>query len=205
MQIKKAEFVVSNTDFSKCPQELLPEYAFIGRSNVGKSSFINMLTGRKNLARTSNTPGKTQLINHFFVDDEWFLVDLPGTGFAKSSKVQREKWRKMIDSYLTGRKNLVCSFYLVDSRLEPQKIDVDFINWFGEQSLPFVILFTKSDKLKTNQLRKSIEEYKRHLSKSWEELPSMTITSSKTGLGKEEVLEFIEENNKVFRSEFSSI
>jgi GTP-binding protein len=198
MKINKAEFIISNTDIRKCPVGDKPEYAFIGRSNVGKSSFINMLTGRKNLAKISSTPGKTQLINHFLIDDNWYLVDLPGFGFAKSSKTAREKWRKMINNYLLQRQNLVCSFFLIDSRLEPQKNDSEFINWLGEHSLPFVLVFTKVDKLKPAQLNKNIEKYKYHLSQIWEELPIMIITSSKTALGRDEVLGFIQENNNVF-------
>jgi GTP-binding protein len=200
MQIKKAEFVISSTSIKGCPTEELPEYAFLGRSNVGKSSFINMLTGRKKLAKTSGTPGKTQLINHFIIDDRWYLVDLPGFGFAKASKVNREKWRKMINSYLLKRKSLVCSFFLIDSRLEPQAVDVEFINFLGKNKLPFVLLFTKTDKIKQNQLRKNVESYKQFLSSSWEELPIMILTSSKTSLGKENVLDFIEENNSLYYS-----
>ena len=198
MRIIKSEFVISNTDVSKCPQEDKPEYAFIGRSNVGKSSLINMLCGRKNLAKISSTPGKTQLINHFLIDEAWYLVDLPGFGFAKSSKSSREKWRKMINGYLLKRKNLLNSFFLIDSRLEPQKNDTKFINWFGENELPFTLVFTKTDKLKPNQLSKNIEAYKKHLLERWEELPPMIITSSRTSLGKDEVLDFIEKNNKIF-------
>jgi len=199
MRILESEFVISNTDVSKCPPEDRPEYAFIGRSNVGKSSLINMLTGRKNLAKISSTPGKTQLINHFLIDDNWYLVDLPGFGFAKSSKRSREKWKKMINSYLLKRKNLLCSFFLIDSRLDPQKNDTAFINWFGENELPFSLVFTKTDKLKQKQLTKNIEVYKNHLLETWEELPPMIITSSKTSLGKDELLDFIEQYNRMYK------
>ncbi|MCD4680351.1 MAG: ribosome biogenesis GTP-binding protein YihA/YsxC [Bacteroidales bacterium] len=198
MQVKKAEFVISNTNVDKCPTGEKPEYAFIGRSNVGKSSVINMLCGRKNLAKTSSTPGKTQLINHFIIDDGWYLVDLPGFGFAKSSKKEREKWRKMINSYLLKRENLLCSFFLIDSRIAPQKNDTEFINWFGANKLPFVLIFTKTDKLKVHQLSKNIEAYRKHLYESWEELPLMILTSSKTALGKNEVLDYIDQNNRMF-------
>jgi len=199
MQIKKAEFITSNTKVRKCPEEDKTEYAFIGRSNVGKSSLINMLTGRKKLAKISSTPGKTRLINHFLINDCWYLVDLPGFGFAKISKAEREKWRKMINNYLLKRKNLLCSFLLVDSRLGPQNNDTEFINWFGENALPFTIVFTKSDKLKSNQLSNNIEKYRTHLLESWEELPPMIISSSKTSLGRDEILEYIEQNNSMFK------
>ncbi len=198
MQIKKAEFIISSTDVQECPPGDKPEYAFLGRSNVGKSSLINMLTGRKKLAKISSTPGKTQLINHFLIDDKWYLVDLPGIGFAKSSKKARERWRKMINKYLLNRQNLLFSFFLIDSRLAPQKNDTEFINWFGANELPFVLLFTKTDKLSSNQLSKNTEAYKNHLYKYWEILPPLIITSSKTGEGKDAVLNFIEDNNKLF-------
>lgn len=198
MQIKVAEFIISNTDVDKCPSDDKPEYAFIGRSNVGKSSFINMLTGRKNLAKTSSTPGKTQLINHFLIDETWYIVDLPGIGYAKSSRQSRLKWREMIDKFLLNRRNLLYSFYLIDSRLKPQNNDTDFINWFGENQLPFVLLFTKTDKLKVAELSRSIENYKLHLGNFWEELPPIIITSAKTSTGRDEVLNFIDQNNSLF-------
>lgn len=200
MKITKAEFIISSTDIKKCPPDDKPEYAFIGRSNVGKSSFINMLTGRKNLARTSSSPGKTTLINHFLIDDSWYLVDLPGFGYAKISKSERERWKKMINNYLLNRRNLLYSFLLIDSRLEPQKNDTEFINWFGKNALPFVLLFTKTDKLNSKELSQSIETYRRHLSDYWEILPPLIVSSAKTKVGKDKVLDFINQNNKIFYS-----
>jgi len=193
MQIKQARFVISNTNHLKCPPADRPEYAFIGRSNVGKSSLINMLTGRKSLAKISGTPGKTQLINHFMINEKWYLVDLPGYGFAKISKSIRQKWENMIWNYLINRSNLVTTFILVDARLEPQKSDLELINVFGEESLPFVVLFTKIDKLSKRQLLINVENYKKRLSEQWEELPLSIITSAKTGAGKEDVLSYIAE------------
>ena len=193
MQIKQARFVVSNTNHLKCPPADIPEYAFIGRSNVGKSSLINMLTGRKALAKISGTPGKTQLINHFIINEKWYLVDLPGYGFAKISKSIRQKWENMIWNYLINRSNLVTSFILVDARLEPQKADLELINVFGEEGLPFVVLFTKIDKLSKRKLSVNIENYRKKLSEQWEELPLSILTSAKTGTGKEDILAYIDE------------
>lgn len=193
MQIKQARFVISNTNHLKCPPSDIPEYAFIGRSNVGKSSLINMLTDRKSLAKISGTPGKTQLINHFMINEKWYLVDLPGYGFAKISKSIRQKWENMIWNYLINRSNLLTTFILVDARHEPQKSDLELINVFGEENLPFVILFTKIDKLSKRQLSLNIENYKKILSKYWEELPMSILTSAKTGTGKEDVLAYIAE------------
>jgi GTP-binding protein len=193
MQIKQARFVISNTTHLKCPPPDMPEYAFIGRSNVGKSSLINMLTGRKSLAKISGTPGKTQLINHFIINEKWYLVDLPGYGFAKISKSIRQKWENMIWNYLINRTNLVTTFILIDSRLEPQKADLELISWFGKENLPFVMLFTKIDKLSKRQLFINVENYKKRLSEQWEELPLSIITSAKTGTGKEDILSYIAE------------
>lgn len=193
MKVNQARFVVSNTDHLKCPPTEMPEYAFIGRSNVGKSSLINMITGRKSLAKISGTPGKTQLINHFIINEKWYLVDLPGYGFAKISKSIRQKWENMIWNYLINRSNLVTTFILVDARLEPQKADLELINVFGEESLPFVILFTKIDKLSKRQLSLNIAHYQKVLNAQWEELPLSILTSAKTRAGKEEVLFYIAE------------
>ena len=199
MQITEAKFLVSNTDMEKCPAPKFPEYAFIGRSNVGKSSLINMVTGKKNLAKTSATPGKTRLINHFIINQKWYLVDLPGYGYAKVSKASKATWDKMIRDYLLKRKNLMNVFVLVDSRLELQKIDLAFINWLGEKRVPFSIVFTKSDKLKKTQIIYSVEVYKKELRKSWDELPPLFITSAEKKIGKEELLNYIEEINKDFK------
>ena len=198
MQIKSTKFVISSPDIQKCPEPNLPEYAFIGRSNVGKSSLINMLTDNKKLAKISGSPGKTQLINHFLINDKWYLVDLPGYGFAKSPKKAREKWGLMIRKYLVKRKNLLCIFILIDSRLSPQKADIDFINWIGINKLPFVIIFTKTDKLNKIQLTQNINLFKNRLLENWEELPQFFISSAKTKSGKEEILNFIEKTNAIF-------
>ncbi len=195
MVIKTASFLQSNTSIVKLPKADKPEYAFIGRSNVGKSSLINMLTGRKNLAKVSATPGKTITINHFIINDEWYLVDLPGYGFAKRSKKDREMWKAMLNAYILGRQNLVTTFVLVDSRIEPQKIDLDFISNLGENQVPFVIVFTKCDKLSGRQLAENVENYKRRLSEEWEELPPMVITSSEKGIGRDDILNLIETYN----------
>jgi GTP-binding protein len=197
MEIYEAQFVISNTDYKKCPKPDLPEYAFIGRSNVGKSSLINMLTGRKNLAKISGTPGKTRLINHFKINQNWYLVDLPGYGFAKISKTIRFKWEKMLQDYLVHRNNLRNTFILIDSRLEPQRTDIEFITWFGEKNLPFALLFTKSDKLSRIELTNNLENYKSELAKHWEEIPVSIVTSAKTGRGKEEILLLIEAMNSI--------
>ena len=195
MIIKKADFLTSNTRISKLPNDKLPEYAFIGRSNVGKSSLINMLTKRRSLAKTSSTPGKTITINHFIINDQWYLVDLPGYGYAKRSKKQREEWEVMLARYIGQRRNLVCTFVLVDSRIEPQNSDLGFMEWLGENQVPFAIVFTKTDKLKVSEMNKNLEAYKKRLLEDWEELPAIFITSSETGLGRDEILDFIEEQN----------
>lgn len=195
----EAKFVKSSKALNQCPAANKPEYAFIGRSNVGKSSLINMLAHNKNLAKTSQTPGKTQLINHFSVDDKWFIVDLPGYGFAKVSKTEREAWEKMIHEYLSKRENLLCIFVLVDSRLEPQAIDLEFMLWLGEQGLPFVIVFTKTDKLSTTQLSKNLEQYKKVVLEYFEVLPRSFVTSSEKKVGREEILGFIKELNQNFK------
>ena len=192
MVIKSAEFVISNSQVSKCPTTGLPEYAFIGRSNVGKSSLINMLTGKKGLAMTSQKPGKTQLINHFIINDAWYLVDLPGYGYARLSKDGREKLKKMIEDYTLERKELICLFVLVDSRHEPQKIDLEFIQWLGEEGVPFAIVFTKADKLTKGRLAANLEAYKARLLEEWEELPPIFVTSSEQQLGRDELLSYIE-------------
>lgn len=197
MLIKKAEFLISNTDINKCPVADKPEYAFIGRSNVGKSSLLNMLTGRKNLAKISGTPGKTRLINHFIINDSWYLVDLPGYGYAKISKQEKKKWKGFIQTYITKRENLACLFVLIDSRHSPQKIDLEFINSLGASKIPFVIVFTKSDKLPKPGLEKNISLYKAELSNSWEILPKIFISSSVKKNGKEELLEFIDMTNSI--------
>lgn len=196
MIIKDAQFVISNTDYRKCPQDGKPEYAFIGRSNVGKSSLINMLTNRKGLAMTSSKPGKTQLINHFIINDEWYLVDLPGYGYAQRGKEGREKIRKIIDSYILNRAELTCLFLLLDCRHEPQEIDLDFINWLGEEGIPFVIVFTKTDKIGKVRLRENTEIYINKLHETWEELPTIFYTSSEHRIGGDEILNYIEQINK---------
>jgi len=199
LKINSATFVKSAINYKDCPQPNHPEYAFIGRSNVGKSSLINMLTGRKKLAKTSVTPGKTQLINHFFINQSWYLADLPGYGFAKASKVEKAKWSKMNADYLLNRTNLLTIFLLIDTRHEPQKIDGEFIQWLGENELPFLICFTKADKLAAKQVAANIAAYKSHLEPLWDELPKMLITSAVKRMGKEEVLNYIEDTNKVFK------
>jgi GTP-binding protein len=196
MIIKEAEFVISCTDIDKCPKSKLPEYAFIGRSNVGKSSLINMLTGRNFLAKVSVKPGKTRVINHFLINKEWYLVDLPGYGFAHASKVDRQKWEQFIRKFLLHRENLFCIFVLIDSRHEPQRIDLDFMEWLGEKEIPFVIVFTKTDKLTKTKLSQFELEYAEKLMETWVETPQMFITSSETGLGRDEILDFIEKVNK---------
>jgi len=188
MIIDSAVFVKSSPDYRQCPEENLPEFAFIGRSNVGKSSLINMLAGKKNLAKTSGTPGKTQLINHFMVNESWYLVDLPGYGFAKASKKNRVVWQKMINDYLLNRENLVSTFILIDSRHEPQKIDLELIRWFGENELEFVLVFTKVDKLSKAKKQHNIKHYQEALLEEWEELPLSVITSSSNKTGREDLL-----------------
>ncbi|SHJ48193.1 ribosome biogenesis GTP-binding protein YihA/YsxC [Pseudozobellia thermophila] len=199
MQIKSANFVISNTDVAKCPNELLPEYAFIGRSNVGKSSLINMLTERKSLAKTSGRPGKTQLINHFKINDNWFLVDLPGYGYARVSKKSKKTFQKYITDYFAKREQLVCAFVLVDIRHEPQKIDMEFMEWLAENAVPFCIIFTKADKLKPKAIERNVNTYlDKLLSGAWEEAPSYFITSSSKGIGRNELLAYIEGINLEF-------
>ncbi|MDR2816757.1 MAG: ribosome biogenesis GTP-binding protein YihA/YsxC [Proteiniphilum sp.] len=197
MIIKKAEFIISNSDYRKCPQDGKREYAFIGRSNVGKSSLINMLTNRKGLAMTSSTPGKTMLINHFLINDEWYLVDLPGYGYARRGKEGREKLRKIIEDYVLERDAMANLFVLVDSRHEPQKIDLEFMEWLGEHGVPFAIVFTKADKLGSGRLQLNIDGYKEKLSETWEELPPVFVTSSGKGQGREELLDYIEHINQM--------
>ena len=198
MKIRSADFVISNTDPERCPKADKPEYAFIGRSNVGKSSLINMLVGRKSLAKTSGKPGKTQLINHFIINEEWYLVDLPGYGYASTSKSNRKAWQAFIEQYLTQRKNLMCTFVLVDSRLEPQRIDLDFIEWMAENELPFVLVFTKGDKHSKTVLPRAIAKYEKSLLESWEELPPRFVSSAESKLGREEMLAYIEEVNELY-------
>jgi GTP-binding protein len=200
MIIKSAEYVQSVTDWKKCPSPTLPEYAFIGRSNVGKSSLINMLVRNNKLAKTSSKPGKTQTINHFLINKNWYLVDLPGYGYASISKTMREKWQKMIHDYLVLRENLQLVFVLVDSRLEPQKIDIEFINNLGENGVPFAIIFTKTDKLSDNKVQGNVQRFKNKLSETWEEMPYMMLTSSESGKGRDGVLQFIEEINNQYYS-----
>jgi GTP-binding protein len=192
MKIKDAVFVISNSELSKCPTDAKPEFAFIGRSNVGKSSLINMLTGKKSLAKTSGTPGKTQLINHFLIDEKWYLVDLPGFGYAKASKAKRFQWEKFIAEYLTKRETLLNIFVLLDARLEPQQIDLEFMNWCGEKGLPFSMVFTKIDKLSSTALQKNLAKYKKEMLKYWDELPPLFTSSATSNFGKEPLLNYIE-------------
>lgn len=191
MPVKQAEFFVSNSDPAQCPQPDRPEYAFIGRSNVGKSSLINMLTSRSSLAKISGKPGKTQLINHFIIDNEWYLVDLPGYGYAQVSKTEREKFALLIDGYLTTRPNLLCIFVLVDARIEPQKLDLDFITNLGQRGLPFVIVFTKTEKLGPTKLQLTLDNYRAKLLEIWEETPQFFVTSAVTAAGREDILSFV--------------
>jgi GTP-binding protein len=192
MDIRLAEFVISNTDVSKCPQTDKPEFAFIGRSNVGKSSLINMLTGRKDLAKTSSTPGKTQTINHFLINKAWYLVDLPGYGYAQVSKTNRESWTTMIDQYFKQRDNLYCTFILLDSRLEPQASDVSFINRLGKLGIPIALALTKTDKMKQSEQAKTRNQLEKELLKTWEELPPIFVTSAENRTGRSPMLNFIE-------------
>ena len=196
MKIKSAEFVVSNQDVAKCPNNNLPEYAFIGRSNVGKSSLINMLTDRKSLAKTSGRPGKTQLINHFIINKNWYLVDLPGYGYARVSKSTKKVFQKFITAYFEKRKQLVSAFVLVDIRHTPQSIDLEFMQWLGENMIPFSIIFTKADKLKPKAIEKHVADYKAILLESWEEMPNYFVTSSSKKIGKEALLDYIDAINK---------
>lgn len=196
MEITDAKFIISNTQVEKCPEGNLPEYAFIGRSNVGKSSLINMLTRQKKLAMTSSTPGKTLLINHFLINKSWYLVDLPGYGYAQRGKKMQEKIKQMIESYILNREQMSCLFVLLDCRHEPQKIDLEFIEWLGENSIPFALIFTKSDKLPHGKLKANVESYKLKLKEQWEELPPLFITSSEKRVGRNELLEYIDYINK---------
>lgn len=205
MEIKSAEFVISNTDVRKCPEGTRPEYAFIGRSNVGKSSLINMLTARKGLAMTSQKPGKTLLINHFLINKEWFLVDLPGYGFAQRGKEGRENIRRIIESYVLQRPQLTCLFVLLDCRHEPQKIDLEFMEWLGENEVPFAIIFTKIDKISRGRLTENLNKYKERLLETWEELPPILLSSSETKDGREEILDYIQSINCQLRDERLSI
>jgi len=202
MKIQSAEFVISNSDVKKCPKDLIPEYAFIGRSNVGKSSLINMLTGRKNLAKTSGKPGKTQLINHFLINKNWHLVDLPGYGYAKVSKSTKATFQKFITEYFEKREQLVSAFVLVDIRHEAQKIDIEFINYLGENGIPFGIIFTKADKIGKTHIDKHISAYKKELmAQGWEEIPPYFVTSSESEFGKEDVLNYIDNiNQELFKN-----
>jgi GTP-binding protein len=202
LEIKTATFVISNTDYKKSPARKLPEYAFIGRSNVGKSSLINMLCGNKSLAKTSGKPGKTQLINHFIINEKttpWYLVDLPGYGYAKVSKTLKERWGKFLQEYILKRENLLSMFVLIDSRLEPQKIDLEFMQWLGEKRIPFVMVFTKKDKLHINEFNKNIKNYNKKMLEIWEELPPQFYSSSVSSEGKDEILNYIEETNSLMK------
>jgi GTP-binding protein len=203
MKVNTAEFIISNSDVSKCPKDPLPEYAFIGRSNVGKSSLINMLTNHKKLAKTSSRPGKTQLINHFKINNNWFLVDLPGYGYAKVSKKTKDVFQKFITEYFEKRPQLVCAFVLIDIRLEAQKIDLEFINYLGEIEVPFCIIFTKADKIGKNKAQSQVADYrKKVLANGWEEMPLHFITSATEQLGKDEVLQYIDDvNQTIFKNE----
>lgn len=199
MEIKKAEFTLSAPNVAMCPKDTKPEYAFIGRSNVGKSSLINMLTDHRKLAKTSATPGKTVLINHFIINNEWYLVDLPGYGYAKRSKKEIQKLDQMINGYILQREQLVNVFLLVDIRLEAQKIDLDFIQWLGTSSIPFAIIFTKADKLSASKANQQVEAYQAVLSETWEELPPMFVTSSEKRQGRDEILDYIDHINQGLR------
>jgi len=203
MKIKSADFIISNTDVAKAPKDRLPEYAFIGRSNVGKSSLINMLMDRKSLAKISGRPGKTQLINHFKINEEWFLVDLPGYGYAQVSKTKRKSFQSFIQDYFKKREQLVCTFVLIDSRHDPQKIDLDFMQFLGENQIPFCIAFTKADKLGSSKLNKQILSYKKKLLTTWETIPTSFVTSSATGFGRDEFLKFIDGVNEDVADDFN--
>ena len=199
MEIKEAEHTGSFPSERQCPKDNKPEYAFIGRSNVGKSSLINMLCNKRNLARVSNTPGKTQLLNYYLINKSWYIVDLPGYGYAKISKKKRHEWEKMIEGYLLHRKNLGCAFVLIDANIPPQLIDIEFINWMGKMQVPFVIVFTKTDRLKANEKNKNIEIFNKELLKYWNELPQQFVTSSAKRIGGEAILQFVESVNKEFK------
>jgi len=202
MKIKSAEFVIRNQDVTKCPKDNLPEYAFIGRSNVGKSSLINMLTSRKSLAKTSGRPGKTQLINHFIINKNWFLVDLPGYGYARVSKSSKKIFQKFITTYFEQRTQLVSAFVLIDLRHEPQPLDLKFMEWLGEHGIPFSIVFTKADKLKPKVIEKNIAVYKTRMLETWEEMPNYFITSASKSIGKEDVLNYIGTTNIELKEQF---
>lgn len=199
MLVKSAAFVVSNTDVNKCPKPTLPEYAFIGRSNVGKSSLINMLTNKKGLAKVSGKPGKTQLINHFLINESWYLVDLPGYGYARVSKSKRQEFSQFIKTYLLKRKSLMCLFVLIDSRLTPQEVDLEFMQWLAHHKVPFVMCFTKQDKLSKKKRSENLQDYKKRMRIDWQELPSIFLSSANEGIGKEDILSFISETNKLFQ------
>ncbi len=197
-----AKYICGSTHWTKCPAPDFPEYAFTGRSNVGKSSLINALTGIKKLAKISSSPGKTQIINHFLIEEEWFLTDLPGYGYAKAAKTSRLKWEEMVRDFLMRRVNLMTTFVLIDSRLEPQKIDLEFIDWCGQKQLPIAIIFTKADKCTKNELNHNIEQFRKKMSESWEEMPPQIVTSSEMRVGLDDVLAFIAETNRFWvRSE----
>lgn len=196
MEIKEAQFIMSNTDVDKCPAPDRPEYAFIGRSNVGKSSLINMLTNKKSLAKISGKPGKTRLLNHFLINKEWYLVDLPGYGYAKVPKAERMKWERMLRNYILKRENLYCLFVLIDVRHPAQKVDLEFMEWLGVSQIPFSIVFTKSDKLKPEELEANLKAYEQEMFKTWDTMPGYFATSSTSGLGKDDILAFIDQVNK---------
>lgn len=198
MNIKSASFVKSSQKVEECPEPSLPEYAFIGRSNVGKSTLINMLTERKKLAKTSASPGKTRLINHFLINENWHLVDLPGYGYAKVSKSERNKFQQFIYNFIKSRSTLACVFVLIDSRHDPQRNDLEFMEWLGKNEIPFAMVFTKTDKLSSSKVQKNISKYNKRMLKDWEFLPEQFLTSSMTKQGKERILEYIEEINKTF-------
>jgi GTP-binding protein len=200
MEIKSAKFVISNTDVRRCPEGTMPEYAFIGRSNVGKSSLINMLTNHKGLAMTSQKPGKTQLINHFIINDQWYLVDLPGYGYAQRGKAGRENIRKIIEDYILEREQLTNLFVLIDCRHEPQKIDLEFMEWLGENGIPFAIIFTKTDKIAKGKLSENMKVYQNKMFETWEELPPILVSSSEKREGRDEILQYIEGINEAIRT-----
>lgn len=201
MEIKNARFIVSNTNVEKCPRPDKPEYAFTGRSNVGKSSLLNMLTNRKSLAKTSGKPGKTRLINHFLINDDWYLVDLPGYGYARIGKKEREKWEKSFRKYILQRENLNCLFVLIDSRHEPQTIDLEFMEWLGISQIPFSIIFTKTDKLKPEELENNIAGYNEKMLEQWESMPPWFVSSAVTGQGREQILDYIKRINQTTRGQ----
>lgn len=201
MHISSATFIKSSVELKQLPENTLPEFAFIGRSNVGKSSLINMLTSRKELAKTSGSPGKTQTINHFLINKSWYLVDLPGYGFAKVSQEKRADWQKMIRNYLTRRENLMNIFVLADLRIAPQASDISFINWLGEQEIPLSLVFTKSDKLSKKQVTEAVEKYREKMLESWDEMPPTFLTSAETRLGRDQVLNYIDECLPLFKKE----